>query len=71
VDGEPVQPQMLSPALVGVAVPEGEHEVALGYQAYPWTGPLLFLGALAILGLWFGERRRANGRRPDALPPSE
>jgi hypothetical protein len=71
VDGEPVEPQMLSPALVGVPVPAGEHEVALTYQAYQWTGPLFLLGALTIFGLWFGERRRRNGRRPDALPPSE
>ena len=71
VDGEPIEPQMLSPALVGVPVPEGEHEVALTYQAFPWTGPLFLLGALTILGMWFVERRRRNGRRPVDLPHSE
>jgi hypothetical protein len=71
VDGESVEPQMLSPALVGVPVPEGEHEVVLIYQAYPWTGPLLLLGAFAILGMWFVERRRRNGRGPVDLPHSE
>ena len=46
VDGEPIDRRCSSPALVGVPVPEGEHEVALTYQAFPWTGPLLLLGAL-------------------------
>ena len=45
VDGEAVRPQMLAPALVGVPVPEGEHEVVLTYHAFPYTGPLLLIGA--------------------------
>ena len=68
---KPVEPQMLSPALVGVPVPEGEHEVALTYQAYPWTGPLFLLGALTILGMWFASSDvvgTADGRKPYPAP---
>ena len=66
VDGEPVEAQMLSPALVGVPVPEGEHDVALEYQPYPLTGPLVLVGICAIAGLWYVERRRR--RAQDASP---
>ena len=59
--------------MVGVPVPAGEHEVVLTYQAYPWTGPLLVLGALTIMALWFIERRRRRARTADgeALPPTQ
>jgi len=58
VDGEDVTPQMVSPGLVGIPVPGGEHDVSLVYQPYPYTGPLLAVGVGAIVGIWFLERRR-------------
>lgn len=71
VDGEEVEPQMLSPALVGVAVPVGEHEITLEYRPYPWTGPLMALGLMAIASLWYAEnlwRRRRRGGVNASLP---
>ncbi len=71
VDGEAVDPQMLSPALVGVAVPAGEHEVTLEYRPYPWTGPLMALGLVTIVSMWYAERmsRRRRRRIDDASLP--
>ena len=63
VDGVEVPTEMLAPAFVGVRVPEGRHEVALSYEPFPFTGPLIALGILAIVGLWFvGSRGRRRAR---------
>jgi hypothetical protein len=74
VDGEPVDPQMIAPALVGVPVDAGQHEVRLVYEAYPWTGPLLALGFVTIVGMWFLERRarrRVSQGRSERLPDTQ
>lgn len=69
VDGDDVPTQMLAPALVGIPVPAGAHEVTLTYEPYPHYLALFLLGAASILGLWWYERRRDLGRRSaDALP---
>lgn len=69
VDGEAVGAQMLSPGLVGIPVPQGEHEIALEYQPYPFTGPLLVVGAVGLGAIWyFDRRRRADLRPPTAYP---
>lgn len=56
VDGEEVPTQMLAPGVVGVAVPEGEHEVAFAYEPYGAYLFLLLAGALVIFGIWGLER---------------
>ncbi len=65
VDGKPVRPQILAPALVGVPVPRGTHVVEIRYQGFPHLGLLFGFSALALAavgagpGLW--ARRRAAG----------
>jgi hypothetical protein len=58
VDGVEVPTQMLAPALVGIPVAAGEHEVRLVYRAYPGYVWLFVLGIAAIVGSWFLERQR-------------
>ena len=55
VDGESVTPQMLAPSFVGIPVGPGQHTVQLAYNPYPFTLPLLVLGALALIAI--GWRR--------------
>jgi len=51
VDGVAVEPQMIAPSFVGVAVSPGTHAVLFHYQPYP-RYPLLFgLGAMTLVGL--------------------
>jgi len=66
VDGKPVQTQMLAPALVGVPVPAGTHEIEFQYEPISaWTYAWLFavgivaLVALAVIPRWL-ERRHAR-----------
>jgi hypothetical protein len=63
VDGEEVTTQMLAPALVGVPVEAGDHDVALRYHGYPWYLPLFAAGAVAIALLGLRERRRRRSLR--------
>jgi len=58
VDGAEVPTQMLAPALVGIPVPTGEHEVRLEYHPFPDYLVLFAIGVAAVLGLWFLGRRR-------------
>jgi hypothetical protein len=69
VDGEPVEPQMIAPSFVGVAVPAGEHRVEFRYEPYPHYWLLFLLGVatlvvLAVVPRWWHRRRQ--GREPDA-----
>jgi hypothetical protein len=66
VDGRPAPVQMLAPALVGVAVPAGEHRVTFSYRPIsPWAYGLWFaLGIAAVWLLGALERRW----RPDPAP---
>jgi len=57
VDGDEVQTQMLAPAVVGIPVPAGEHQICLEYRPYPGYLLLLLLGIAAIVGLWLLARR--------------
>jgi hypothetical protein len=62
VDGEPVPTQMIAPALVGVPVPVGDHDVSIRYRSYSGYGWLFALGAiwlvLAFTAEWILSRRR-------------
>jgi hypothetical protein len=65
VDGVPRPVQMLAPALVGVPVPAGEHEVAFSYRPVSaWVYALLLalgMAALALLRM-LDERDRRQTR---------
>jgi hypothetical protein len=75
VDGREVATEMLAPALVGVPVPAGFHQVVLRYRGfgwYPelWVGGVLVLLALAAMGRR-GHRRPGvpdEGQRPLRSP---
>jgi hypothetical protein len=56
VDGQPVEPQMIAPAFVGIPVTPGTHEVSLVYHPYPHYLWLFLLGAGWVLGSWWIER---------------
>jgi hypothetical protein len=64
IDGEPVPTQMIAPALVGVPVPVGDHDVSIRYRSYPGYGWLFALGAiwlvLAFTAEWILSRRRRS-----------
>jgi uncharacterized membrane protein YfhO len=63
VDGVEVPTQMLAPAMVGIPVPAGEHQVRLEYHPYPGYLLLIAAGAAAILGLGALGRRGFLGSR--------
>lgn len=69
VDGRRVPTQMLAPALVGVAVPAGEHRIAFQYVGFGWYGELFALAVVTLVALVLlttpaGRRARARlGRR--------
>jgi hypothetical protein len=71
VDGERTETQMLAPALVGVPVPPGEHEVAFRYEPYDTYAMLFAAGALVIFGLWAGERALRKSRADEVAPTRE
>ena len=68
VDGSQVQTQMLAPAVVGIPVPAGEHQIRLEYRPYPGYLLLFMVGVLAIVGLWVLGRRGLL--RPTADSPT-
>ena len=59
VDGRPVQTEMLAPALLGIDLGPGRHEVVFRYQGFVWYPELWALGALGLVGLGMvGHKRR-------------
>lgn len=70
VDGERVQTQMIAPSFIGVPVPAGEHAVEFRYERYPYSWPLLALGAAVLIGLAVAPRMldRRRARRSDTWP---
>jgi hypothetical protein len=68
IDGKPATVQMVTPALLAVAVPPGTHRVVYRYTGFGWYPQLLALAAadLAIIATLTGKRRRQ--RRTPATP---
>jgi hypothetical protein len=60
IDGIPVQPQMIAPDFVGVAVSPGPHSIEFRYIPISYYPELLGLGLLALAGLHFGPRLARN-----------
>jgi hypothetical protein len=51
VDGEPAEPTMMVPSLVGVEVPAGMHAIRFRYKPVSSYPLLILLGGLTLLGL--------------------
>lgn len=66
VDGRAAEPQMVAPALVGVIVPPGRHQVSFRYRPYAAYGPLFVLGAVVVGSLGFAEQVVRKRRKPPA-----
>ncbi|HWF79214.1 MAG TPA: YfhO family protein, partial [Streptosporangiaceae bacterium] len=61
VDGRGVATQMISPALVGVAVPAGVHQLTFRYAGFAGYPELLALAVLALaVSAWLSLRRRGG-----------
>jgi hypothetical protein len=56
VDGQPVQTEMLAPALVGVHLTPGRHHVVLRYIGFGWYPELWAAGLLSLVVLGAGGR---------------
>jgi Bacterial membrane protein YfhO len=62
VDGRPVRTEMLAPALVGVQLGPGPHQVVFRYIGFRWYPELWAVGLLALAGaFWVGRRWHAPG----------
>ena len=62
VDGRPVRTEMLAPALVGIQLGPGPHQVVFRYIGFRWYPELWALGVLALAGVfWVGRRWHAPG----------
>lgn len=69
VDGEPVTPEMVAPALVGVEVAPGVHTVTFRYIGYRHYPLLLTISAAALAGVGVDSlrrRRAAHAERGEA-----
>lgn len=64
VDGKKVKPEMIAPALVGVHVGPGEHQVLFKYRSFQWFLPLWLIGALTLVVLARGPKWLAGRRLP-------
>lgn len=71
VDGLEHEPEMVAPALVGITVPPGRHQVEFRYRTFRWYGLLLLLGAAGITLLAAGERVLRNRREFGLLGSNE
>jgi hypothetical protein len=74
VDGSAVATFMVSPSLIGFAVPPGEHSVVAEYRSTPIKTPLLILGGVVVaLAAATSQRRRLAAASPEwvrgAWPP--
>jgi Bacterial membrane protein YfhO len=56
VDGQPARTEMLAPALVGVQLTPGRHDVVLRYIGFGWYPELWVAGLLSLAVLWAGGR---------------
>ncbi len=57
LDGQPRETAMLSPGFAGVPVPQGRHTIVFRYQPGNWKVWMALGGVLAVLAMWFAERR--------------
>ena len=73
VDGKPATTEMLAPALVGVKLTSGVHQVLFRYAGFGWYAELWAASGLVLVALWWaGRRGRAQSRaveRPRTRPP--
>jgi hypothetical protein len=60
VDGRPSQTQMLAPALVGVDLGPGTHNVVFRYQGFAWYPELWLFGLLGLLGMGLAGYREGE-----------
>jgi Bacterial membrane protein YfhO len=51
VDGRDTETFMVSPSLIGVSLPAGDHFVTAQYRSTPVKAPLLALAALTLVGM--------------------
>jgi len=57
IDGQQVQSFMLSPSLIGLAVPGGPHHISAEYRSPWYKSALLLLGAFTLIAaIWFRRR---------------
>jgi Gpi18-like mannosyltransferase len=63
VDGEPASTVMMSPSLLGVDVPAGEHDIVFRYEPYPDYTLLLSIGVVVVLAAAIVPRVLAARRR--------
>lgn len=76
VDGRPATTIMLAPALVGVQVSPGRHEVIFTYRGFAHYEPLIALSVLTLCGFamvpwWWRRRGVAPQVQRGALDPRE
>lgn len=74
VDGKRAKTEMLAPALVGVALGRGPHQVLFRYVGFRWYAELWAASGLVLTALWWAGRHplrqaRAVGR-PSNNPPA-
>jgi hypothetical protein len=60
VDGRPLQTQMLAPALVGVDLGPGTHDVVFRYEGFAWYPELWALGLLGVVGMGLAGYRKGK-----------
>ncbi len=74
VDGKRAETEMLAPALVGVRLGRGVHEVLFRYTGFGWYAELWAASGLVLLALWWAGRvGQGHGRaveRPRSRPPA-
>jgi hypothetical protein len=56
VDGRTADTFMVSPSFIGIALPAGDHFVAVEYRSTPIKTPLFFVGIVALVALILARR---------------